>query len=421
MHKELEPLNEHPYYDAREARPVDERLAEQLSTVREVLKHARERSRYWGQALADVEPQSIQSLADMARVPLTRKADIPGRQAEDPPFGGMEAAPMSELAHVFQSPGPIFEAAETKGDYWRFGRAFWAAGLRPGQLVHNTFSYHLTPAGMMMDSGARAVGCPVFPAGIGNTDVQVEAIERLRPQVYGGTPSFLKALLDKGTELGRDVSSIDRALVGGEPLSGALRQEMSGRGVRVLQAFATAELGLVAFESESLDGLIADEDVLLEVVRPGSGDPVAAGEVGEMVVTVLRAGAFPVIRFATGDLTAFLPGPSPCGRTAPRIKGWMGRANQTTKVKGMFVTPEQINTIMARHPEISRARLVVTRDNEKDAMSLQVESTISDSAFAGQVAETLQAVTKMRGQVQLKGAGELPNDGKVIADERSFD
>ncbi len=414
-------MSDNGYYDARETRSAEERRAEQLATVREVLRHARERSRYWSATLADVDPDAIQTLEDMARVPLTRKADIPGQQAEDAPFGGMEAASMSELSYVFQSPGPIYEAAEAKGDYWRFGRAFWAAGLRPGQLVHNTFSYHLTPAGIMMDSGARAVGCPVFPAGIGNTDVQVDAIERLRPQVYGGTPSFLKALLDKGQELGRDVSSIDRALVGGEPLSASLREEMAGRGVRVLQAFATAELGLVAYETEHLDGLITDEDVLLEVVRPGSGEPVAEGEVGEMVVTVLRAGAFPVIRFATGDLTAFLPGPSPCGRTAPRIKGWMGRANQTTKVKGMFVTPEQINAIMARHPEISRARLVVTRENEKDAMTLNVESTVSDAAFADTVAETLQAITKMRGGVDIKAAGELPNDGKVIADERAFD
>ena len=414
-------MSHNRYFDDREVRSPEEREAEQLQRVRDVVAHARSRSRYWGELLADVDPQAIRERGDLAQLPLTRKADIPGRQAADAPFGGMEAAPMEELAHVFQSPGPIFEAAETKGDYWRFGRAFWAAGLRPGQLVHNTFSYHLTPAGMMMDSGARAVGCPVFPAGIGNTDVQVEAIERLRPPVYGGTPSFLKALLDKGDELGRDVSSIAHALVGGEPLSGSLRDEMGQRGVQVLQAFATAELGLVAYESEALDGLITDEDVLLEVVRPGSGEPVAEGEVGEMVVTVLRAGAFPVIRFATGDMTAFLPGASPCGRTAPRIKGWMGRANQTTKVKGMFVTPEQINAIMARHAEIQRARLVVTRDQEKDAMTLHVEAATSDAAFADKVAESLQAVTKMRGDVKLAGEGELPNDGKVIADERSYD
>lgn len=414
-------MSDNRYFDARETRSPDERLAEQMAMVRTVLEHARSRSQYWGEQLADVDPASIREPADMARIPLTRKEDIPGRHAEHPPFGGMEAASMADMAHVFQSPGPIFEAAEDKGDYWRFGRAFWAAGLRPGELVHNTLSYHLTPAGMMLDSGARAVGCPVFPAGIGNTDVQVEAIERLRPPVYAGTPSFLKALLDKGQELGRDVSSFDRALVGAEPLSSSLREEMGSRGVRVLQMFGTAELGLVAYESDAVDGLITDEDVLVEVVRPGSGEPVAEGEVGEMVVTVLRAGAFPIIRFATGDMTAFLPGPSPCGRTAPRIKGWMGRANQTTKVKGMFVTPEQINAVMARHPEIRRARLVVTRDNEKDAMTLHVETEAGNAGLNDKISESLQAVTKMRGDVRVAAEGELPNDGKVIADERSFD
>ena len=414
-------MSDNRYFDARETRSPDERLAEQMTMVRTLLDHARSHSRYWAEQLGDVDPAAIREPADMARIPLTRKEDIPGQQAEQPPFGGMEAASMAHMAHVFQSPGPIFEAAEDKNDYWRFGRSFWAAGLRPGDLVHNTLSYHLTPAGMMLDSGARAVGCPVFPAGIGNTDVQVEAIERLRPSVYAGTPSFLKALLDKGQELGRDVRSIDRALVGAEPLSSSLREEMGNRGVRVLQMFGTAELGLVAYESDAVEGLITDEDVLLEVVRPGSGDPVAEGEVGEMVVTVLRVGAFPIIRFATGDMTALLPGPSPCGRTAPRIKGWMGRANQTTKVKGMFVTPEQINGVMARHSEVRRARLVVTRENERDAMTLHVETESGDAGLSDSIAESLQAITKMRGDVRVAAEGELPNDGKVIADERSFE
>ncbi len=410
-----------PYMDDRETRSQEERAAEQWQTLRGTLAHAKGNSSYWGKVLRDIDPDSIQGPEDLARVPLTRKSDIPGMQAGNGPFGGMEAASMGSLARVFQSPGPIYEGGEDKPDYWRFGRAMWAAGIRPGQLVHNTFSYHLTPAGMMMDSGARAIGCAVFPGGVGNTEIQLDAIEQLRPQAYGGTPSFLKILLDKGDELGRDTSSFKYALMGGEPFSNSLRKELADRGIHALQSFGTAELGLVAYESEAVEGLITDEDVLVEVVRPGSGEPLPEGEVGEMVVTVLRAGAFPVIRFATGDMTAIMPGVSPCGRTAPRIRGWMGRADQRTKVKGMFVAPEQINQLMQRHPEIRRARLVVTRDNEQDRMTLMAECEVTDTAFADKVVEGLQAVTKLRGQVQLVAPGELPNDGKVIADERTFD
>lgn len=410
-----------PYLDDRETRSPAERAEQQWATLRAALAHARSKSDYWGRLLSDVDPDTIQGPAELARVPLTRKSEIPGRQAGNGPFGGMEAASMGELARVFQSPGPIYEGGEDKPDYWRFGRAMWAAGMRPGELVHNTFSYHLTPAGMMVDSGARAIGCPVFPGGVGNTEIQLDAIEQLRPKYYGGTPSFLKILLDKGDELGRDTSSFKHALMGGEPFSNSLRQELADRGVKALQCFGTAELGLVAYESEAMEGLIADEDVLVEVVRPGSGEPVPEGEVGEMVVTVLREGAFPVIRFATGDLTAIMPGASPCGRTAPRIRGWMGRADQRTKVKGMFVAPEQINQLMERYPEIRRARLVVTRENEQDRMTLMAECEGVDSAFAEKLTESLQAVTKLRGQVQLVTPGELPNDGKVIADERKFD
>ncbi|MCC5810291.1 MAG: AMP-binding protein [Ectothiorhodospiraceae bacterium] len=410
-----------PYMDDRETRSPEQRAEQQWKTLRAALAHAKANSAYWGDVLKDLVPDAVRAPADLARIPLTRKSDIPGMQAENGPFGGLEAASIGSLARVFQSPGPIYEGGEDKPDYWRFGRGLWAAGVRPGQLVHNTFSYHLTPAGMMVDSGARAIGCAVFPGGVGNTEVQLDAIAQLKPQAYGGTPSFLKILVDKGRELGKDTSSIRHALVGGEPLSGSLRKELGEQGIKVLQCFGTAELGLVAYESDAMEGLITDEDVLVEVVRPGSGEPVGEGEVGEMVVTVLREGAFPVIRFATGDLTAIMPGTSPCGRTAPRIRGWMGRANQSTKVKGMFVTPEQINQIMARHAQILRARLEVTRENEQDRMTLAVECEQTDEAFARQLAETLQSVTKLRGEVRLASPGELPNDGKVIADDRQYD
>ncbi|MCC5856600.1 MAG: AMP-binding protein [Ectothiorhodospiraceae bacterium] len=410
-----------PYMDDRETRSREERAQQQWATLRAALAHAKANSVYWGKVLEEVDPQAVQGPSDLARVPLTRKSEVPGKQAGNGPFGGMEAASMGQLARVFQSPGPIYEGGEDKPDYWRFGRAMWASGMRPGHLVHNTFSYHLTPAGMMVDSGARAIGCAVFPGGVGNTEIQLDAIEQLKPAYYGGTPSFLKILLDKGEELGRDTRSFTHALMGGEPFSNSLRQELAERGVRALQCFGTAELGLVAYESEAMEGLITDEDVLVEVVRPGSGEPVPEGEVGEMVVTVLREGAFPVIRFATGDLTAIMPGVSPCGRTAPRIRGWMGRADQRTKVKGMFVAPEQINQLMQRYPEIRRARLVVTRENEQDRMTLMAECEGTDSALAEKLTESLQGVTKLRGQVKLVAPGELPNDGKVIADERSFD
>lgn len=408
------------YLDDRETRSPDERAARQWEALRAALAHAKARSRYWTGVLADIDPEAIQGPADLARIPLTRKSDIPTIQAQGV-LGGMEAAPMGELSRIFLSPGPIYEASEAITDFWRFGRAMWASGMRPGALVHNTFSYHLTPAGMMVDSGARAIGCSVFPAGVGNTEMQLDAIQQLRPSYYGGTPSFLKMLLDKGRELGKDTSSLVAASVGGEPLSSSLRQEVEAQGVKVSQSFGTAELGLVAYESEAREGLIADEDVLIEVVRPGSGDPLPDGEVGEMVVTVLRNASFPMIRIATGDMTAIMPGASPCGRTAPRIKGWMGRADQRTKIKGMFVAPEQINQLMQRHPEIQRARLVVTRENEQDRMVLSAECDSSDSAFAEKVTETLQVVTKLRGGVELVAPGSLPNDGKVIADERRFD
>lgn len=356
---------------------------------------------------------------------MTRKSDLAPRQKARPPLGGLEAGKPAEIANYFQSPGPLYEAygrasAKVK-DPWRFARAMWAAGFRPGDLVHNTFSYHLTPAGRMTEGSAHAIGCPVFPAGIGNTELQLDAIAQLAPRAYCGTPSFLKILLEKGRELGKGTASLKTGLVGGEALPPSLRTELKAMGVNVLQSYGTAELGLIAYESVALEGMILDEDVIVEIVRPGTGDPVTPGEVGEVVVTVLANPVYPMIRFATGDLSAVLPGISPCGRTNTRIRGWMGRADQTTKVKGMFVTPGQIAEVAARHPEVIRARLEVTSANNLDAMTLKIEASGSGvEALTKAVAASLQAVCKLRGNVEVVAPASLPNDGKVIADLRTY-
>lgn len=413
------------HYDRRETRRPAARLAAQLTALRDLVAHARKASPYYREILAGVKPAKLTSLAALATLPVTRKADLAPRQKAAPPLGGLLAGKPSEVANFFQSPGPLYEAyGRPSGrvkDAWRFARALWAAGCRPGDLVHNTFSYHLTPAGRMTEGSAHAIGCPVFPAGIGNTELQLDAIAQLQPRIYVGTPSFLKVLLEKGRELGKPTGSLRKGLVGGEALPPSLRAELKTLGVDVLQSYGTAELGLIAYESPAMEGMILDEDVIVEIVRPGTGDPVAPGEVGEVVVTVLGNPVYPMIRFATGDLSAFLPGPSPCGRTAPRIRGWMGRADQTTKVKGMFVTPGQVAQVVARHTGIGRARLEVTSVNNLDAMTLKVESLAKDTAaLAKAVAETLQAVCKLRGQVEVVAPGSLPNDGKVIADLRSY-
>ncbi len=404
------------HYDTLELRDPAERIAAQLDLLRAQLAHARAHAPYYATLLADHDPEAVATLADLARLPVTRKSVLAAMQQDKPPFAGLVALPPADLARVFQSPGPIYEVEGHGPDPFRFARAMWAAGLRPGELVHNTFSYHLTPAGMLMETAAHAIGCPVFPAGVGNTELQVQAIAHLRPVAYGGTPSFLKILLDKGRELGADVSSITKALVGGEALPPSLRAELQDRGVTVRSSYGTAELGLIAYESAALEGMIIDEGVIVEIVRPGTGDPVAPGEVGEVLVTQLHNRAMPLIRYATGDLSAVLPGASPCGRTNMRIKGWMGRADQSTKVKGMFVTPGQMAEVARRHPGIGRLRLVVTNQNNVDAMTLRVEA----GEGADAIAETLQAVCKLRGAVELVAVGSLPNDGKVIADERSY-
>ena len=408
------------FYDALETRDPAEREASQLRCLREGLAEALAAAPGLAAHLDGVDPAAIADRAALARLPVMRKAALMERQTPEAPLGGLTTCAPTAFRHLFMSPGPIFEPGGGGHDWWRFGRALHAAGIRAGDLVHNCFAYHLTPAGMMFESGARAVGAAVFPGGVGNSEAQAQAAAHLRPTAWTGTPDFLKVILDKAAETGADLSSIRRALVSGGALFPSLRQDYADRGIACLQCYATADLGLIAYESEAMEGMVVDEGVILEIVRPGSGDPVPEGEVGEVVVTNLNPD-YPLVRFATGDLSAILPGASPCGRTGPRIKGWMGRADQTAKVKGMFVRPEQIAEIVARHPVVSKARLTVTREAEQDVFEAAFETPDHDDALAMALGETVHAVLKLRGWVRLARPGELPNDGKVIDDQRDYD
>lgn len=405
------------YYDTLETRTDAERSKALGTVLPELLTRAKSRSTYFSRALAEFEPAAITTRMALAALPVLRKSELTERQKEQPPFGGLTTVPLAELARVFQSPGPIYEPQARKRDYWRFARAMHAAGFRRGELVHNTFAYHFTPAGHMFEAGAEALGCPIFPAGVGQTEQQVRAIADLQPVCYTGTPSFLNIILQKADEMGEDVSSLSKGLVTGEPLPSSLQDRLRSRGIELFQCYGTADLGLIAYETEAREGLVVDEGVIVEIVRPGTGEPVPEGEVGEVLVTVLN-NEYPLIRFATGDLSAVLAGTSPCGRTNMRIKGWMGRADQTTKVRGMFVHPSQINEIVKRHTEIERARLVVTRDNDNDVMTLYCETAQSSEALADAIAESIRDVSTLRGEVQLVAPGTLVNDGKVIDDQR---
>ncbi|MSP66850.1 MAG: phenylacetate--CoA ligase family protein [Alphaproteobacteria bacterium] len=404
-------------YDALETRAPAAREAALFSALGTQVAHAKAAAPYFAESLQGVAPADVEDRAGLARLPVTRKSDLVRLQAERPPFGGLAALPAGKLRRVFVSPGPIFDPEGQRADDWGFARALFAAGFRGGQLCHNTFSYHLTPAGAMLEEGCRALGCAVIPAGIGATEQQVEVIARLRPDGYTGTPSFLKILLARGREVGADLSSLRHALVSAEALPPALRAELESFGPRVLQCYASADLGLIAYESPARDGMIVTEDVILEIVRPGTGDPVPEGEVGEVVVTTLRPD-YPLIRFATGDLSAVLPGASPCGRTNLRIKGWMGRADQTTKVRGMFVHPHQVALVLRRHPEVARARLVVDNPGGADRMTLRCEVAGAAAGLPERIAATLREACNLRGEVELVGPGVLPNDGKVIDDQR---
>ncbi|WFT92827.1 AMP-binding protein [Bradyrhizobium barranii] len=404
------------HYDARETREPAVREAELFARVPEVLRSAMAAPAY-AERLKGVDPAAVTSRAALAALPVLRKSELPALHKASTPFGGFVAAAPGSFARLFTSPGPIFEPEGRQADPWRGARALFAAGFRPDDIVLNTFSYHLTPGGFIFDASARALGCAVVPAGPGNTEQQFELIEAYQPVGYSGTPDFLKILLDGAASSGRDISSIKRALVSGAAFPPSLQAEIKARGVDAYQAFGTADLGLVAFETAARDGMVVNEDLIMEIVKPGTGDPVAPGDVGEIVVTSLDP-HHPWIRLALGDLTAALPGMSPCGRTNMRIKGWMGRADQTTKVKGMFVRPEQIAEIGKRHPALGRLRLVVTREREADAMTLRAETAAASNALLEDIAASLRTVTKLGGNVELVSPGALPNDGKVIADER---
>jgi phenylacetate-CoA ligase len=405
------------YYDARETRDPAEREAELFARLPDIVCQAMVGPAY-AERLKGVEPSSITSRAALARLPVLRKSELPALHKAAPPFGGFVAGALGSYARLFTSPGPIFEPEPAHADPWRGARALFAAGFRPGDIVLNTFSYHLTPGGFIFDTSARALGCAVIPAGPGNTEQQFELIEAYRPIGYSGTPDFLKVLLDAAASAKRDVSSIKRALVSGAAFPKSLQEEIKSHGIDAYQAFGTADIGVVAFETEARDGMVVNEDLILEIVTPGTGDPVNPGEIGEIVVTSLDP-RHPWIRLAIGDLTTVLPGLSPCGRTNMRIKGWMGRADQTTKVKGMFVRPEQVAEIGKRHPDLGRLRLIITRSGETDMMTLKAESASPSESLRGDLATTLRAITKLGGDVELVGTGTLPNDGKVISDERS--
>jgi phenylacetate-CoA ligase len=407
------------HFDTLETRDPEAREKAQLARLPRQVAHAKAGAPAFSRILADVDPAAVVSREALARLPVTRKSDLLDLQKVARPFGGLAASSWGTVARVFSSPGPIYEPEGRASDWWRLARALSAAGFRRGDLVHNAFAYHFTPAGSMLETGAHALGCTVFPAGTGQTELQVAALADLGADGYVGTPSFLRILLDKADELGVRLPRLAKALVSGEAFLPVVRDALRARGIDGFQAYATADVGLIAYETTAREGLVIDEGVLVEIVRPGTGDPVPEGEVGEVVVTALSNVDYPLIRFGTGDLSAVLPGRSPCGRTNARIKGWMGRADQTTKVKGMFVHPSQVATVVQRHAQVRRARLVVENPDGADRMTLHVEC---DAPVDPQtIAATIRDVTKLRGEVVVRRTGELPNDGKVIEDARKFD
>ena len=407
------------HFDARETRDPAAREADLMQRLPGLLEAALA-APGWRRHLGGIDPQAIDSRAALARLPVLRKPDLIRLQQAEPPFGGfMPAGPLAAFSRVFTSPGPIYEPEGRHDDAWRTGRALFAAGLRAGDVVLNTFSYHLTPGGFIFDAGARAVGCVVIPAGPGNTEQQLDLIGQLKPSAYVGTPDFLNILCEAADKAGRDIGSIRRAVVSGAAFPPSLQAQIKARGIDAYQLYATADLGLVAYETRAREGMVVAEDVLLEIVRPGTGEPVADGEVGEVVVTSFDH-HHPWIRLALGDLSAVLAGASPCGRTNTRIRGWMGRAEQTTKVQGLVMRPEPGSEVGRRHPELGRLRLVVGRQGESDTMVLRAEAANPASGLNAAVAETLRALTKLGGAIELVAPGSLPNDGKVIDDLRSY-
>ncbi|TKZ18145.1 phenylacetate--CoA ligase [Shimia litoralis] len=403
------------YFDDLETRSAETRASDLAKALPEQIARAKALAGY-ARSFANVDPSAIKTVADLASLPVLRKSELGKAQSEHPPLGGFNAIPVSDFAHIFQSPGPIYEPGGNGHDWWRMGRAMHAAGFGSDDIVQNCFAYHLTPAGMIFENAAKAVGAAVVPAGIGQTELQVQAAAAIGVTAYAGTPDYLKIILDKAAEMGVTLN-ITKAAVGGGALFPSLRQEYADRGITCLQSYATADLGNIAYESPSMEGMIVDENVIVEIVTPGTGNPVAPGEVGDVVVTTLNPD-YPLIRFATGDLSAVLEGQSPCGRTNMRIKGWMGRADQTAKIKGMFVRPEQVAALVGKHDDIQKARVIATRSGEMDVMTVQIETDSTDAdAYAKSIAETL----KLKGKVELVSVGSLPKDGIVIEDQRKYD
>jgi phenylacetate-CoA ligase len=408
------------HYDALETRDPEQRTREQFAQLSRQVAYAKLHAPALARLLADIDPRDVTTPDALAKLPVLRKSELADLQRLARPFGGLVARD-APLRQIFASPGGIYEPEGEAPDYWRLARTLYAAGFRQGDRVHNAFAYHLTPAGSMLATGAYAVGCSVFPGGVGNSEQQLAAMSDLRPDGYVGTPSFLRILLERADESGIAVDSLRKALVSAEPFPPSLRDAFAARGIHGYQVYATADVGSIAYETSARDGLVVDEGVLVEIVRPGTGEPVPDGEVGEVVVTPLANATYPLIRFGTGDLSALLPGVSACGRTNRRIKGWLGRADQATKVKGMFVHPAQVDAIVRRHPEVKRARLVVDNPEGSDRMILHVEASGMDRELADAIVASIREVTKLRGDVTFRAIDELPKDGKVIDDLRKLE
>lgn len=404
------------YFDDLETRSAERRAADLARALPHLIARAQKMAPALADLLTGVDAADIRTRQDLAALPVIRKSALGRAQKSSPPFGGYTTQAANGFEHVFQSPGPIYEPGRTSHDWWRLGRALHACGIGAQDIVQNCFSYHMTPAGMIFENAARAVGATVFPAGTGQTELQVRAARDIGVTAYAGTPDYLKIILDKADELGVDLSSIRRAAVGGGALFPSLRAEYADRGITCLQSYATADLGSIAYESEALEGMIVDEGVIVEIVTPGTGDPLPDGEVGEVVVTALNPD-YPLVRFATGDLSAVMAGTSPCGRTNMRIKGWLGRADQTTKIKGMFVRPEQVAALVAANGTVQKARVIASRKDEKDVLTVKVEAEGGDLAA---IEASVVATLKLRGTVVMVPVGTLPNDGKVIDDQRSY-
>lgn len=407
------------FYDALETRSADQRASDLATALPAQVAHARSNTGYYATVFADVDPASVTGPAGLAKLPITRKSDLQDRQQQDPPFGGMIATSPRDLPRLFISPGPIADPEGRGRDWWGMGRGIFATGFRKGDIAHNCFSYHHTPAGAMMEAGAHAVGCAVYPGGVGATEQQVEAMAYFGADGYLGTPDFLGKILERADKMGVGLPTLKRAFVGAGPLFPSMREAYEARGIVTRQSYGTADLGLVAYESPANEGMIVDERVIVEIVRPGTGDPVPEGDVGEVVVTSFNS-EYPLIRFATGDLSAVMPGQSPCGRTNMRIMGWMGRADQRTKIKGMFVDPKQVDRLVKSHPEINRARVEVTLVDNSDVMVIKVEADGTNDAFETAVQESIQREIRLRGKLEVVSPGSLPNDGKVIDDQREL-